>query len=536
MAISASVRGKRFPDPRPYPCTKPAMNAPSPPAQETIQEITDDQLRTLLLRELHKEDVPIFEECNIAAVIEEPIVNSQSNEYREEGSIPAEIQPIQDFHHRFTTQPEFDLPLEPEAPSIAPLFESELEPIPLIETSVPLLVGTVSRQENSQNDAMNTPEHPHNSHVQNGEFQFRDDSIAARPINDRPAQPAVVLERSQAANHSQNINSMIRKIEGTTEWECIICQNYRYKDKNGAQRHVSSKHFQGVPCPLAGGQPPCVPVSHMWKRSDHLQAHYKRSHANMPRELFRAAFLQLNRGYKSANSILKWIDQGNANPLNGRNAEQVVQNRSSTAIQQQQVVAQQQPLYESNPNQSYAQQYNEQAEMAPFFPQAEDQQSHVAVQEPVIHPFYPQAEDQQIHFAPQEPVIDPFYPQAEDQRFNVAPQELTIDPFYLHVEGQQNVNFAHQEVATDPYYPRVENPQYYEHEQQYMNQYFGNSEHGDWNQYNAEFQNTMNDCQIQPQCEIPGSQNENIPTMTDEEAREFLAQLPDLVGNGEHMI
>ncbi|KAI5777858.1 hypothetical protein EDC01DRAFT_635296 [Geopyxis carbonaria] len=121
-----------------------------------------------------------------------------------------------------------------------------------------------------------------------------------------PPPPAVTFSQP-AREDPSNLENMVAQIPGSTRWTCTVCGYGSWRSKNEAKRHAASKHLQRIQCPLVElGR--CPPGHAGWTRSDHLQMHWERKHANVSREWCRNALLALNRGNNGANATLPWVD------------------------------------------------------------------------------------------------------------------------------------------------------------------------------------------------------------------------------------
>ncbi|KAI5777855.1 hypothetical protein EDC01DRAFT_635293 [Geopyxis carbonaria] len=102
----------------------------------------------------------------------------------------------------------------------------------------------------------------------------------------------------------QRISSIVEPVEGTTEWQCRICQTTPYVSRAGANRHAR-KHFLSVPCPV----PRCSMVQR-FSRIDHLRRHFTRIHGNLDRSMCLRGFFELNVGRRLSKAVFDWIDKG----------------------------------------------------------------------------------------------------------------------------------------------------------------------------------------------------------------------------------
>ncbi|KAI5777868.1 hypothetical protein EDC01DRAFT_635306 [Geopyxis carbonaria] len=173
-----------------------------------------------------------------------------------------------------------------------------------------------------------------NVNVQNEDIQFHDHGNNGEAIHLAPVRRAIdPAHHQQSAARSLNLHELVQKVPGTNFWECIICRNHQYKDKNGAMRHVRSKHVRGVPCPLSNPVVPCGVAGQVFHRSDHLQAHAKVMHPCEPRRTFTAALIALNRGKSRKNAASQWVE-GGLDPLEKGHTSQGAQVQSENSSQQ----------------------------------------------------------------------------------------------------------------------------------------------------------------------------------------------------------
>ncbi|KAI5777869.1 hypothetical protein EDC01DRAFT_635307 [Geopyxis carbonaria] len=412
MPNRASDRGNLYPYPARKPTTTPPRQVeahePGGTVAEPVLETTDDELRNLLLKELQKEE-------------------TQGPKQH-------------DIHANFDTYPTLAEPFEADQSDVVGTFDAQNRDVP-------------------------------SSDVRTDTVRSIDHCMSPERIN-APAIQTASDQQEQPADRSLNLNDLVRNIAGTTLWECVICRNHQYKDKNSAKRHVASKHLEGVPCPLQNGTR-CGRAGQVFTRSDHLQAHWRVAHSNEPRELFRAALLRLNRGYKSDKSVLKWIDGNDTQRAKGDLPQSKSNATASSRSDQIQPQAQQE-LH----TQPYADRQNTEIEVGQqqvgyceqyLGSMYETLQNH---EQEEGYAEYPGPQDQQYQSQMHPGEYTTEYPEPQDQQYQYQMHPGEYTTAYDESQYQQNQSQVHQgEYTTEYQEPQYQQNQYQMHQGEYTTAY-----------------------------------------------------------------